>query len=302
MSRGEVMINKNELEDLGDSLYSSIKRSTFVDVDRKQENKDIVEYQKTGDRELFEKIYKIRVPTLQNWARKYRYLMDSQEDLFSEFNICFTRAVATYKKGKGSFNTWLFSLLQNYVRNLQTSRRAKKRLPKGMNPDAICKFIFSLDYYYGKDDDSENTLKDVLANKYNSEDKAINNIIYEETVSKMSNNNPVVKGFLHKLSFGNTVTSLLKQYRTKTGNINIDKDIFKDIDSASEKDIVSEIIRKNNDNDSDFMIVDYDISHKDSHNNLKYTIEMKKTKETDMVIKALRRIKRDRESLISKMS
>ena len=282
--------------------FSFIKRKTFVDIDRKQENKDVTEYQKTRDEKLFEKIYKIRIPTLQIWARKYRYLMDSQEDLFSEFSICFTKAVLTYKKGKGSFNTWLFSLLMNYVRNLQTSRMAKKRLPEGMNPNLMSKFMYSLDYAYGHDEDSETTLKDVLASKYKSESSALDGIIYDETISKMSNNNSVVKGFLHKLSLGNTVSSLLKEYRTKTGNIRIDKNAFKHIKSSKEKEIlVSDIIRDNYDINSEFMVIDYDISNKDDYNNLSYTIEMKKTNETDTVIKALRRMKRDKDMIISKI-
>jgi hypothetical protein len=118
----------------------------------------------------------------------------------------------------------------------------------------------------------------------------------------MSNNNSVVKGFLHKLSLGNTVSSLLKEYRTKTGNIRIDKNAFKHIKSSKEKEIlVSDIIRDNYDINSEFMVIDYDISNKDDYNNLSYTIEMKKTNETDTVIKALRRMKRDKDMIISKI-
>jgi hypothetical protein len=179
---------------------------------------------------------------------------------------------------------------------------AKKRLPEGMNPNLMSKFMYSLDYAYGHDEDSETTLKDVLSNKYKSESSALDGIIYDETISKISNNNAVVKGFLHKLSLGNTVSSLLKEYRTKTGNIKIDKNVFKHIKSSKEKEIlVSDIIRDNDDINSEFMVIDYDISNKDDYNNLSYTIEMKKTNETDTVIKALRRMKRDKDMIISKI-
>lgn len=298
---GEVMKDENLIDDVeNDNDLSFMKRRTFVEVDRKQENKDVTVYQISGDNRLFEKMYKIRIPTLQIWARKYRYLMDSQEDLFSEFSFCFTKAVMTYKKGRGSFNTWLFSLLMNHVRNLQTSRRAKKRLPEGMNPNLMSKFMYSLDYCYGGDDDSENTLKDILASKHKSESKAVDNMVYNEIVSKISNDNPIVKGFLHKLSLGNTVSSLLKEYRTKTGSIKINKNILNNIRSSKDKELfVSDIIRNNSEIDSDFMVVDYDICHKSD--NLKYTIEMKKTNETDVVIKALRRMKKDKDIIMAKI-
>lgn len=48
----------NELEDLDDPLYSSVKKQTFVDIDRKQKDKDIVDYQKIEDGILFDKIYR----------------------------------------------------------------------------------------------------------------------------------------------------------------------------------------------------------------------------------------------------
>ena len=91
--------------------YTPEERSVFAQIDREQENRDVDAFQKNHNEKLFEKIYKIRIPTLQIWARKTHYLMDSKDDMFGELSSCFAKAVSTYKKKKGSFNTWLFIFL-----------------------------------------------------------------------------------------------------------------------------------------------------------------------------------------------
>ena len=280
--------------DINNNWFTAEERSIFIEVDRIQENKDVDIFQKTHDNVLFEKIYNARIPTLQIWARKNQSLSDSKEDMFCEFSVCFRKAVVTYKKGKGSFNTWLFKLLQNHKNNMHTSRKAKKRMPEGFDPNTMGKFMLSLDYSYDKNG-SENTLKDRLANELIAKEEIIDQMIISETVDIMSGKNPVIAGFLKRLSDGNTIASLLKEYKTKKGEIHISKkDYVKLNRKKKQKKIVSELIKNNTSIQDEFMVLDYNLSEL---NKLNYTIEMKKTKETDLFMRTIRKLRKNENSI-----
>lgn len=301
MSKKDISKNANEFTKY-DSLswYTDEEKSVFVSIDRDQEDRDVDRFQKTKNNDLFEKIYNTRIQTLQIWARRYGYLMDnSSEDMFSEFCVVFTKAIFTYKRHKGNFNTYLWRLLLNFVHNLQTGRRAKKRLPDGVDPNSMGKFMLSLDYSYDGKDGSENTLKDVIADK-GAIDGGVNKLIMDETIDVLSNKNEFVSSFLQQLGNGNTIASLLRKYKTKKGKIKISRTQIKKLrGKRKQKRLVSELIRNYESIDDDFCVLDYSI---ENPNKLFYIIEMKKTKEADYMMRTIRKLRKDKRALREKIS
>lgn len=283
-----------------DKWYTEEEKSVFAKIDFNQENKDVDMFQKNGDTQLFEKVYRIRIPTLQIWARKYSYLVDSKEDMFGEFGLAFTKAVFTYQKSKGYFNTYLFRLLINCTQNLMISRRAKKRLPEGMDPKTITKFMLSLDYSYDNKDGSGNTLKDVISDKMLVEPNTIDKMIADETINLISGKNSFIHGFFKRLSDGNTVASLIKEFKIRRGNIKISQEQVKRLkEKRRQKRAVIALIKDNNAICGDFLLVDYSVSNP---NKLFYTIELKKTIETDLVLKTIRKLRKDKKSVLARIS
>ncbi len=275
------------------------EQPSFVEIDRDQEDKDVVLFQKTGDKEIFEKLYKNRIPTLQIWARQYFYLMDSKEDMFGELSHYFYKAIINYEKNKGSFNTCLYTFLIYHIRNLHIGKNAKKRLPLFMDGEINkYNFMLSLEYKYNDKNGSVNTLKDVIPDSKNKPDDTLKKMDLEETVSYLSHGSPIVKGFLRKISDGSTLASALKEYKTKTGFISIGRRLAKKIeDKRNCKNLVKEII-KDKVNVDRFALIDYYVG---KYNKLCYTIEMKKTQEANIILKAIRRFRKNKEMLESRI-
>ncbi len=95
-------------------------------IDRKEENKDVLEYVETGDDKLFEKIYHRRLSTINYLAHQYYWL---SEDAASEIKIVFIKTVRGYKKNKRKtdFNTFFYSSVKNHFVNMIKYKYRKKR-------------------------------------------------------------------------------------------------------------------------------------------------------------------------------
>jgi len=117
----------------------------FVYIDRAQEDKNVLEYQKTKDEALLTKIMQNRDETLGVWTTKcYREYMEITElDFKGELKIPLINAINTFKPNKKHFNTWLMFILQNHINNIIAHRFSKKRKHEG---------IFSLDEKFGEDE------------------------------------------------------------------------------------------------------------------------------------------------------
>jgi DNA-directed RNA polymerase specialized sigma24 family protein len=282
------------------------EHKVFTEIDRKQENKDVIAYQKSKDNVLFEKIYAIRIPTLQVWSRRYHYLMDNrdrnvaQEDMFGELSLCFIKAVYTYNKAKGAFNTWLFYILINCVRNLVTGKKAKKRLPEGLDPKTFNNLVLSLDhaYFRNKENGNENSLKDFLPDHNIEKHNTIDKLNMKETLNILSAGNPIIKGFLKRLGDGDTLATVLKAYRTVNGEIKLDKSLIGKLNNGRKCNrIVSDLIKNKAKINDDFTVIDYYIDG----NELCYTIEKKKTPESNLILKTIRKLKKDKVMLLEKI-
>lgn len=270
-------------------------------IDRLEENRDVVEFQKTGNLLLLEKVYKNRIPTIRTWANKYYYpgLISSVEDLFEELSFVFVKAAEKYDSKRGSFNTCLFTFLLNRIKNLKNSKHAKKRVSEEYD-GPISGMILSLDYSYNDSEGSEITLKDVIPSPNSTHEKGyiLSGTYFDETINMLSHDNPVFKGFLVKISEGGSLASLLKEYKTKKGNLKINNGQAKKLGNRSCRKVVAELIKDDGAIQGAFKLLSYKI---EDSNNLVYEVEMKKTPETDRIMKTIRDLRRNRNSYISKI-
>ena len=269
-------------------------------IDRADENARILEFQKTGDVSILDPIYKNRIPTIKSWAHKHYYpgLTFSVEDLFEDLSEVFVKAARDYDKNRGSFNTCLFTFFINRLKNIKNSRHAKKRLPDNYDGPASG-MILSLDYPYNTSDGSEVTLKDVIpSTSPNETDYVLTNTYINETLDILSLNNPTFRDFLLKVSEGNSLVSLIREYKTKKGNINLSLDQAKQLRSRKCSKMVKELLKDKNIAEGDFKLLGYSV---EGTSRLKYEIELKKTKDLDMIMKSLRELKKNKESYKSKL-
>lgn len=279
----------------GDSYYD---KSLFPHLDREQEDSDIIEFQKTQDLKILGEAFKNRIPTIKNWASKNFYpgLVPSVEDLFAELSYVFVKAASKYDKSRGTFNNLLYTYFTNRIKNLKSSKYAKKR-KSDEYAGPLNGMLLSLDYSYNAKDDSVLTLKDIIASEETVDRGYISkNVTLAETVSILSSDDPVLKDFFMKLSGGDSMAALLKEYRTKRGEISIDDSNAKRLSRYKCKKLVSDMIKEQV--NGDFSLVEYEI---DEDNKLHYHIEMKKTEETDKILKALRNIKKNKASIVTRI-
>lgn len=280
--------------------YTDEERDKTFNIDRNAENADVERYKKTGDTAIFEKVYERRIPTLRVWARKNGHLLNGADDMFGEFSQVFFKAVNKYSIKKGSFNTYLFTLLLNCVKNIKNGKKAKKRRPINLDPNSTSNFVLSLDWGYHDEDGSGGTLKDILANSLSDGSNAIDDIHLSETINVLAKNDAKIQAFLRKLSNGETLSSIIKESKTKTGKIEITKKEVKKLDGGRKhKSIVVELIKDKADIKDNFALLDYHIES--GFKNLHYTIEMNKTQESDLLMRALRKMRREEDSLMSKI-
>ena len=232
---------KNEIIDDWENALSLLNDGKEIIIDRDQEDSDVHEFQKTGDLELLEKLYKNRIPTLKSWASKNYYpgLTSSVEDLFEDLSVVFVNAAEKYNKSRGAFNTCLFTFLLNRIKNLHSSKYAKKRISEEYD-GPLNSMILSLDFSYGEGDGSELTLKDFIPSKVDPEES----LDFRDTISFLSKDNPIVKDVFRKICAGNSLAAVLKEYKIRNGSINLSnrkKDLNK-LKSRRNKKLATEIL------------------------------------------------------------
>jgi len=105
-------------------------------IDRKQESIDVLTYQSTQDPDLLSNIVSKRIPTLQTVAQKHYEdwmypVIGDVEDLAQALAIPLVNSINSYKPHKVDYNTYLYTSLLNYIRNIVSARFAKKRIHHG---------------------------------------------------------------------------------------------------------------------------------------------------------------------------
>lgn len=273
-----------------------INKIGHVVIDRDEEDRDVLEFQKTGDMKLLEKVYLNRIPTLWYWTNKYYYpgLMASANDLFSELAVVFVKAAEHYD-GRAAFNTCLYTFFDNRIKNIKSGKYAKKRISEEYKGPLV-NMVLSLDYSYNDKDGTEVTLKDVIPSK-----ETLNKVhvardhMFNETINILSTGDDKTRKFLEKLGGGESMSSILKEYRTRTGSIKISRNQAKKIGDHSKR-AVKKIIKKNV--EDKFELVNYKVKNCST---LDYEIELKKTKEADEVMRTIRELRKNKEYYLEKI-
>ena len=291
--------SKKGIEWMKEEIPDDIDDS-MICVDRIEENKDVEKFQKTGDMQLLEKVYKNRIPTLKSWAAKHYYpgLTISVEDLFSELSVVFVRAAQKYERKRGSFNTCLFTFLLNRIKNIKNSKHAKKRISEFYD-GPLSGMILSLDFPYSDKDGTAITLKDVISNDdVEGKEPTLHNTHFEETLSILASNNLRLKKFLEKVSEGNSLTALIKEYKTQCGYIHITPYQAKKFGKKKCSKVVKDLLRGKKAIDGEFKLLNYAV---EGSSRLKYAVELKKTEETDIIMRTIRELRKNREHYLAKL-
>lgn len=265
----------------------------LVVIDRRREDSDVIEFQKTGDLKTLEEVYKNRIPTIRSWANKHYYpgLVQSADDLFEDFSIAFIKAAGTYKKEKGAFNTWLWCILENRLKNIKSSKYAKKRISE-FYEGPLSGMVLSLDYSYSDSDGTEVTLKDIIAKNPHDHrgDEIMEDAVFGETVNILSKGNKIFEEALKKIGEGNSVASLIKSYKTKKSFVIITPAQATKFRKNRCMKQVAEVLEKKKIG-CEFKLLNYEVVG----TRLYYTIEMKRSPEADLIMKTIRDLRKNKE-------
>lgn len=265
-----------------------------VCIDRKDENAAVEHFQKTGDLRALESVYVNRIPTIRGWAHKHYYpgLTFSVEDLFEDLSVVFVKAAEKYDKERGSFNTCLYTFLDHRLKNIKNAKHAKKRLPEEYKGPAVS-MVLSLDFQYNSNDGTEVTLKDVIpANNPTETDYVLTDTYMEETLDVLARNNEKFRDFLKRVGEGNSLVSLIREYKTRNGYVRVNADQAKRFSARKCNKMVSDLLKqKNVAKGTDFTLTGYKI---EGTSRLRYEIELNKTQETDMIMRSLRELRKNK--------
>jgi len=283
---------------------------------KKEENEAIDLFQNTREVDILEQVYKNRIPTLRWWANKNKYLdNNSFDDVLGELTKIFVRAIYGYnyilekkdkngvvKKTKKQFNNYLYSALENSMCNLHNRKKAKKRCPIEMDSEDInymSKILLSLNYSYS-DGDSEYTLQEIIPDpRFGMDGKVIDSICFKEAISVLccKDDPHYVKEVFIKLGEGNSLASILKEYKQVTGRMRITPNLAKRLKQRKCTRMVSDMICEKHSH-KNFTLLNYEVKNK----LLIYEIELAKTEESDFIVKKIRGLRKNRDSFLKKIN
>jgi hypothetical protein len=283
-------------EKLFSEIFNKYDQEPIV-IDRDAENKAIMEFQKTDDMRILEDVYIKRIPTLKVWALRFYYpgLELSIDDFMEELSIVFIKCANKYNIEKGSFNTSLYTYLNNRIKNMKNSTHAKKRRPVDYD-GPVSGILLSLDHAYSSDGNSgETTLADILLKEEGN--NTTNMTDFQETVHLLSNGNEVLRSVFVKLGEGSTLSSIIRDIKTFKGDIKVSS---KELRALEENDYTSlkDIIVKKEKIQKEFTVVDYDIDKK----TITYSIEYKETEESTLVQKTIKDLRKNKDEYMRKIN
>ena len=92
-------------------------------IDRDAEDKMVEEYNLTKNPLLLEKIINDRMATIEFWAIKWNKHLsgfETKADLVSGIKFWVIKKIGGYKREKGHFNTFIYTMINNYIKNQYT--------------------------------------------------------------------------------------------------------------------------------------------------------------------------------------
>ena len=280
------MLERNQM---GKGFYSEYTEE--IEIDRKLENRDVDLYQKTHDVDILERVFKNRIPTLKFWAKKHYFpgLAPSIEDFYGELVIVFVKAIEGYSIERGAFNTCLYTFLLNRIKNIKSGKYTKKRRPDSYD-GPISGIMLSLNMNYDEKGGKTITLEEKIENE-DSQDykKNMDSIYFDESLKILSNGDETLTDMLKKIGNGQSINSVLKEYKTKNGEIHVDQETAIMIKDKRRRSILSKKIEEMH-KINNFKLMDYCIEG----TRVKYVIEFSKTKESLMLSKTLRHIRKNK--------
>lgn len=160
-------------------------------IDRDEENRDVMEFVKTGNQRIFEKIYQRRKSTIEYLAQKYCWLT---EDAASEIRIVLVRTVNSYQnsKNKTDFNTFFYTSVKNHFSNIAKKRYRKKRTTLD-GSDPMNKMVH-IDSFFGEDEDT--SMHEFISEEH---DKTSENIDFQNLLIDLSHGNKYVMNIISEI-------------------------------------------------------------------------------------------------------
>jgi len=160
----------------------------MIQINRKEEDKLVLEYQKTKSEDTLTTIIQQRLPTLSYLAHKNANnalinLHGSIEDIQSELIKVLISAINGFKDDKKSFNTFLLTCCINFFKNSNISCYQHKRANNG---------VFSLNTNCD-DKDGASQFIDLLESKYNDAKIITNSDKSILTIAKLLNDTDYLK-------------------------------------------------------------------------------------------------------------
>lgn len=292
---------------LSDYLVQGADESSKISIDRDLEDQQVAEYNRTKDEEIFNEIFRRRITTLRWWTHTHYYkgLAPSINDFYAELVKAFAKAVRYYKKDKGSFNTCLYTFLDNRIKNMKSNQYAKKRTPLNFtgNPSNI---HVSLDVPINASE-SDDTLKNLIADESFENMSEIN---LNEMLDVLAEGDEKTKFVLGKLIENGSVTQTIRDLNTIHGFLDCSQffdqkieDIQKDIKyfcryghtKNFEKRTLFSIIE--NEGYGEFELKEVYMDGK----TISYSIELKSTPESDLFKKKMRYFKKHKDLFMEKI-
>jgi len=159
--------------------------------------------------------------------------------------------------------------------------------------------MLSLDFTYDGDSSGEftNTLGERLENEDSHDyEKNVDEINFRDSIDILSDGDPRLKDIFVKIGNGNSISSIIKDFKRREGSVEIDNTFAEKVLCSECKKVVSEKIKEVLKIDN-FKLLDYVIDS----NILSYTIEMRKTEESDLLSKTIRNLKKNKDYYLDKI-
>ena len=126
--------------------------------------------------------------------------------------------------------------------------------------------------------------------------KSTTDTVLDETIGILSKNDPVFETTLRRLGEGNSLASVLRDYKTRTGYLVVSQEEAAKFKKYKCTKLVSDLIHSRKYSEK-FTLQQYEVSG----TRLYYEIELKKSKESDLVMKTIRSLRKNKDYYVQQI-